>query len=133
MKMHLVMAAAFAALCSNAAFAASEGGDTWSQLQPQSVARSTRSLAIATPASSPSPQGSSIPASEGGDTWSALQPQYAAGSTRPPAIASSAPMTSPQGFPVPASEGGDTWSELHSQAAQNARVLATPVSRYRGG
>jgi len=53
MKTHLVMAAAFAALCSHAAFAASEGGDTWSELQPQSVARSTGSLAIATAASSP--------------------------------------------------------------------------------
>jgi len=64
MKTHLVMAAAFAALCSHAAFAASEGGDTWSELQPQSVARSTRSLAIATAASSPSPRSASIPASE---------------------------------------------------------------------
>ena len=35
MKTHLVMAAAFAALCSHAAFAASEGGDTWSELHPQ--------------------------------------------------------------------------------------------------
>jgi hypothetical protein len=133
MKMHLVMAAAFAGLLSHAAFASSEGGDTWSELQPQSVARSTQPLAIATTGSSTSPQSSSIPASEGGDTWSALQPQSVAGSARPPAIATSAPMTSPQGFPVPASEGGDTWSELHPQGAQNVRAFVTPDARYRGG
>jgi hypothetical protein len=34
MKMHLVLPA-LAALCSHAAFAASEGGDTWSETQPQ--------------------------------------------------------------------------------------------------
>ena len=133
MKMHLVMAATLAGLCSHAAFARYDGGDTWSELQPQSVARSTGSLAIATAASSPSPQIASIPASEGGDTWSALQPQSVAGSARPPAIATSAPMTSPQGFPVPASEGGDTWSELHPQGAQNVRAFVTPDARYRGG
>ena len=77
MKTHLVMAAAFAALCSHAAFAASEGGDTWSELQPQSVARSTGSLAIATSAPMTSPQGFPVPASEGGDTWSELHPQGA--------------------------------------------------------
>jgi hypothetical protein len=76
MKMHLVMTAAFAGLCSHAAFAASEGGDTWSALQPQAYTRSIQSPVVATSASSSKLQGGfPIAASEGGDTWSALQPR----------------------------------------------------------
>jgi hypothetical protein len=48
MKMHVALAAAFSALGSHAALAASEGGDTWSELQPQPYARSTQSPAVAT-------------------------------------------------------------------------------------
>jgi hypothetical protein len=47
MKTHLVMAAAFAALCSHAAFAASEGGDTWSELQPRLYADTFQALTAA--------------------------------------------------------------------------------------
>ena len=50
MKMHLVLVAAFAALCSHAALAGSEGGDTWSELQPQPYARSSQSPVVATTA-----------------------------------------------------------------------------------
>jgi hypothetical protein len=50
MKMHLVMAAALAALCSHAAFARYDGGDTWSELQPQPITNSTDSLVVATTA-----------------------------------------------------------------------------------
>jgi hypothetical protein len=95
MKMHLVLAA-FAAVCSHAAFAASEGGDTWSEMQPQPVARSTRPFTIATTPLSTSPQGFPVPASEGGDTWSEIQSQATARSTRSPVVATTAPLSSLQ-------------------------------------
>jgi len=94
MKMRLVMAATFAGLCSHAAFAASEGGDTWSELQPQPVAGSTRALTISTSATLTSPQGFPVPASEGGDTWSALHSQATARSNRSPVVATTAPLSS---------------------------------------
>jgi hypothetical protein len=50
MKMHLVMAAAFAGLCSHAAFARYDGGDTWSELEPKPYTRSSQSLTAATTA-----------------------------------------------------------------------------------
>ena len=96
MKMHLAMTAAFAALCSHAAFAASEGDDTWSAVQPQAAARSQRPLAITTGASFSSPQGFPVPASEGGDTWSAVNPQATARSTPSPAVATTAPLSTLQ-------------------------------------
>ena len=96
MKMHLVLVAAFAALCSHAAVAASEGGDTWSAVQPQAAARSPRPLAITTSASFSSPQGFPVPASEGGDTWSALGSQATARSTPSPVVATTAPLSSLQ-------------------------------------
>ena len=96
MKMHLVLTAAFAALCSHAAFAASEGGDTWSAVQPQAAARSPQPLAITTSASFTSPQGFPVPASEGGDTWSALRSQATARSTPSPVVATTAPLSSLQ-------------------------------------
>ena len=96
MKMHLAMTAALAALCSHAAFAASEGGDTWSAVQPQAVGRSPRPLAITTSASFPSPQGFPVPASEGGDTWSALNSQATARSNPSPAVATTAPLSTLQ-------------------------------------
>jgi Heavy-metal resistance protein CzcE len=97
MKMHLVLTAAFAALCSHAAFAASEGGDTWSAAQPQAAARSPRPLAITTSASFSSPQGFPVPASEGGDTWSAVNSQATARSTpSSPVVATTAPLSTLQ-------------------------------------
>jgi hypothetical protein len=114
MKMHLVMTAAFAGLCSHAAFAASEGGDTWSALQPQAITRSIQSPVAAASVSSGRLQGGfPIAASEGGDTWSALQAQADAASTQSPPVATSVSASERLGgFPMAASEGGDTWSEL---------------------
>ena len=94
MKMHLVLAA-FAAVCSHVAFAASEGGDTWSAVQPQP--RSPRPFAITTAAPlSTSPQGFPVPASEGGDTWSVVQSQVTAHSTQSPVVATTAPLSTLQ-------------------------------------
>ena len=114
MKMHLVMTAAFAGLCSHAAFAASEGGDTWSQLQPQAYTRSIQSPMAVTGASSSSQErGFPMAASEGGDTWSALRAQDHAAPTQSALVATSASSSSlKRGFAMAASEGGDTWSEL---------------------
>ena len=49
MKMHLVLAAAFAGLGSHAAFASSEGGDTWSELEPTPYVGSAQALAVPAP------------------------------------------------------------------------------------
>jgi hypothetical protein len=120
MKMHLVMTAAFAGLCSHAAFAASEGGDTWSALQPQAYARSIQSPAMA--ASSSKLQGASpIAASEGGDTWSSLQAKAYAGSTQSNLVATGLSSGRLQrSFAITGSEGGDTWSELQTRALGDA-------------
>ena len=93
MKMHLVVAAALAALSSHAAFAASEGGDTWSELQP--VAGSTLSLTTTTAPSFSSPQRAfPIAASEGGDTWSALESGLSKASpTESIKVATTAPLS----------------------------------------
>jgi hypothetical protein len=48
MKMHLVLAAAFAGLCSHAAFARYDGGDTWSELEPKPCTSSSQLLTVAT-------------------------------------------------------------------------------------
>ena len=101
MKMHLVLAA-FAAVCSHVAFAASEGGDTWSEMQPQPAARSTRPFTITTTPLSTSPQGFPVPASEGGDTWSEMRSQATARSTQSPVVATTAPLSSLQrDYPSP--------------------------------
>jgi hypothetical protein len=125
MKMHLVVTAAFVGLCSHAAFAASEGGDTWSALQPQAYTQSIESPMVATAASPVSQQrGFPMAASEGGDTWSQLQAQASAGSSQASLVATSASSAgSRSGLPSAASEGGDTWSALqpglHRDAAQS--------------
>jgi photosystem II stability/assembly factor-like uncharacterized protein len=117
MKMHLVMAAAFAGLCSHAAFAASEGGDTWSQLQPQADTRSIQSPVAATSASTTNVQrGFPMAASEGGDTWSAVPKAQRS--------AHSALRDTPRPWAEDSawvgSEGGDTWSELQPRANGDA-------------
>ena len=45
--MRLVMAAAFAGLCSHVAFARYDGGDTWSELEPKPHTRSSQLLTVA--------------------------------------------------------------------------------------
>ncbi len=71
MKMHLVLAA-FAAVCSHAAFAASEGDDTGSEVQ--SLQQSTCPIAQSAPRVDPAPAlDAAFERSEGGDTWSSVQ------------------------------------------------------------
>jgi hypothetical protein len=115
MKMHLAMTVAFAGLCSHAAFAASEGGDTWSQLQPQAYTSSIQSPAVATSAySNKLPGGFAIAANEGGDTWSALQTRADTASTQLARTATSASGGLQHRLLMSGSEGGDTWSELQA-------------------
>jgi hypothetical protein len=118
MKMHLVMTAVFAGLCSHAAFAASEAGDTWSAVQERAVAGSIKSPMVAKSLSSSSLKGAfPITASEGGDTWSAVQALAYAGSTQSPIAAITTSSISPKrGFPTATSEGGDTWSAVQALA-----------------
>jgi Heavy-metal resistance protein CzcE len=95
MKMHLVMAAALAGLCSHAAFARYDGGDTWSKLEP--VARSIRPLTLATNASSSTAQRDYLydapPRYDGGDTWSAMEPKAHASASQSLTVATTAPLS----------------------------------------
>ena len=98
MKMHLVLAAAFAGLGSHAAFASSEGGDTWSELEPTPYAGSAQALAVPAPGPVSSQQreelGAASGRSEGGDTWSELEPTPYAGSARALAVPAPGPVSS---------------------------------------
>jgi hypothetical protein len=66
MKMNVLTAAVLAALASGSVLAASEGGDTWSTVQP--VQQSTYSAL-----STASRLDVAFQGSEGGDTWSSVQ------------------------------------------------------------
>ena len=69
MKMHVLTAAVLVALASQAVLAASEGGDTWSAVEP--VQQPTYSV-LKPPAPAPD---AAFGGSEGGDTWSRFEPQ----------------------------------------------------------
>ena len=93
MKMHLVLAAAFAGLGSHAAFASSEGGDTWSELEPTPYVRSVQALPV--PALGPvSSQQREDLGAEGGDTWSELEPTPYVGSAQALAVPAPGPVSS---------------------------------------
>jgi hypothetical protein len=98
-KMHLVLAAALAGLSSHAAFAASEGGDTWSDLEPTPYVHSVHPLTVPAPGSVSSQRGEHRGAasgySEGGDTWSALEPEIS-GPTESLTVATTAPLSTLQ-------------------------------------
>lgn len=111
MKTQVLTAAVLAALVSRVALAASEGGDTWSEVQPaqQSTYSVLQSASSVDPASLA--LGAAFEGSEGGDTWSSVQ---ALRGTSGQQIAqgrlgsSSTEYTSLAG----GSEGGDTWSRF---------------------
>jgi len=96
MKMHLVLTAAFAGLCS-LAFARYDGGDTWSELEPQPVARSAQPLVVTTIAPLGTVQRDypyGAPGRyDGGDTWSAVEPRSGAPSTPSLVVATTAPLS----------------------------------------
>lgn len=75
MKMNLVLAAMLAGLSSHAAFASSEGGDTWSELEPKAYSGSVQPVTVSGPVSVEHRVNlvAAPAASEGGDTWSALE------------------------------------------------------------
>ena len=115
MKMHVLTAAVLAALASRAVLAASEGGDTWSAVEP--APQSTYStLQSASGVDSPAPApDAAFEGSEGGDTWSSVQ----ALSETPVEQASShdrdGRINSEYAGEVGGSEGGDTWSRFVPQ------------------
>ena len=75
MKMRVLAVAVVAALGAHVALAASEGGDTWSEVQPVQGAAQSVLLSAPQVASSESQLGSAFEGSEGGDTWSRFVPQ----------------------------------------------------------
>jgi hypothetical protein len=76
MKMHVLTATVLAALASRAVLAASEGGDTWSAVEP--VQQPTYSVMQSAPRVDPAAlvPDAAFEGSEGGDTWSRVVPQF---------------------------------------------------------
>jgi len=109
MKMHVLTAAVLAALASQAVLAASEGGDTWSAVEP--VQQPTYS--VLKPAA-PAPD-AAFEGSEGGDTWSSLQALRE--TTAQQASIQDRPGRTDARYAgqVGGSEGGDTWSRFEPQ------------------
>jgi hypothetical protein len=116
MKMHVLAMAVVTALVSGAAVAASEGGDTWSDVAPvQQAAYSA--LQPATQVGPSAALDAASGRSEGGDTWSDVQEdrheaavrQAGAGDRADRADATAAAHSGE-------SEGGDTWSAVESQS-----------------
>ncbi len=130
MKMHILAAAFLTALAARGASASSEGGDTWSALEP--VQRSTLVLQ-APPHAAPTASGLDArwDGSEGGDTWSHLQALRQAGSGQASSEDRAASSDTGTASPTAASEGGDTWSRLQPQKqggpAQTAGLAAKPM------
>jgi hypothetical protein len=96
MKMRL-LAAAFAGLCSQAAFADPEA-DFWQQVEPKSSTRLTQPCTAAANALLSNGQRGRLDGAlaryDGGDTWSALEPESVAPSTRSLVLAATAPLSS---------------------------------------
>jgi hypothetical protein len=128
MKMHVLTAAVLAALASRAVLAASEGGDTWSAVEP--VQQSTYSVLQSVPrVDSPAPAlDAAFEGSEGGDTWSSLDAvrettvQQASIQDHP------GPTDTKYAGLIGGSEGGDTWSrfvpQLQSQPIGSAGLAS---------
>lgn len=75
MKMRVLAVAVTAALGAHVALAASEGGDTWSEVQPVQGSPKSVLLSAQQVASRESQLGTAFEGSEGGDTWSRFVPQ----------------------------------------------------------
>jgi hypothetical protein len=128
MKMRVLTVAVVAALGAQVALAASEGGDTWSEIQP--LQRSSHSvLQSASHVASAEPLGpTAFAGSEGGDTWSSVQALREAPAlqvAQDPAAAPEAGYASLRG----GSEGGDTWSRFVPQEAGGPTETASLASK----
>jgi hypothetical protein len=114
MKIQVLTAAVLAALASPVVFAASEGGDTWSEIQ--SAQQSTYTVVQSTSPVDPAatPLDAAFKGSEGGDTWSAVQ---ALAETDGQQVAKDLPGRHNSGYAGVSggSEGGDTWSRFVPQ------------------
>jgi hypothetical protein len=115
MKVHVLTAAVLAALASRAVLAASEGGDTWSALEP--IQQSTYSVLQSAPrVESPEPAlDAAFEGSEGGDTWSSLQALRETTVQQASIQDHRGQADTEYAGPVGGSEGGDTWSSLVPQ------------------
>jgi hypothetical protein len=124
MKMHVLTAAVVAVLASQAGWAASEGGDTWSEVQP--VQQSAYSVLQSTPAVVSADPGlqAAFEGSEGGDTWSSVQALRDAGDQD--TLQASRGNMDYAGLPG-GSEGGDTCSSV-APALESAPTSATGLA-----
>jgi len=130
MKMHILAAAFLTALAARGASASSEGGDTWSALEP--VQRSTLVLQ-APPHAAPTASGLDArwDGSEGGDTWSHLQALRQAGSGQASSEDRAASSDTGTASPTAATErlSSKTIRSTSSRCAPNA--MRTPISLVR--
>ena len=125
MKMHVLTAAVLAALASQVVMAASEGGDTWSELQPaHQWAYSPPQSAQRTDPVDPD-LGAAFEGSEGGDTWSSVQALRDAGE-QATQLGSTGKSIEYAGLPG-GSEGGDTWSSV-APALQSGPMSSTGLA-----
>ena len=124
MKIYVVTAAVLAALASRAVLAASEGGDTWSAVQP--APDSAYSVAPSASHTDPMVSGldPALEGSEGGDTWSSVEAVRGTGDEAIGQGGSGQSNTEYARTPS-ASEGGDTWSSIE------AEVQSHPISLTR--
>ena len=131
MKVHVLTAAVLAAFASTAALAASEGGDTWSAVQPvQELTYSVMQSAEHVDPQALVPD-AAFEASESGDTWSSLQ------ALRQTAVQQVSVQRRPgrtdtgyAGLPG-GSEGGDTWSRFVPQPQDQSMPAAGVASGPR--
>jgi len=135
MKMHVLTAAFLAALASRAVLAASEGGDTWSAVEP--VQESTYSMlqsasGVDSPEAAP---GAAFEGSEGGDSWSSVQALSQTPVEQASTHDQAGRTNSEYAGEVDGSEGGDTWSrflpQLQRQSMGSAGLASAPRFEQR--
>jgi hypothetical protein len=130
MKTHVLAVAVLATLASGVAVAASEGGDTWSAVEPVqgSAYSALQPVTVGEPAAALDGTWSG---SEGGDTWSRFHAPR--GTTVSQASAEDVTDRTDATVAVVtgSSEGGDTWSQFVPQSEVRPTTIASLVSKIR--
>lgn len=128
MKMHVFMAAVVATLASGAVLAASEGGDTWSEVQPGQYPNYS-ALRSAPHVDWQVGMDATFAGSEGGDTWSSLEALHETSVQQ--VGMQNRPGRTDTTYAVHGSEGGDTWSrfvpEFQSKPTSTASLNSAPA------
>ena len=128
MKMHVLTAAVLAALASGAALAASEGGDTWSAVEPVQQSTYTVLQSAQPVASAPAAPDAAYEGSEGGDTWSSLHALRETGVQQAGLQHGPGRIGATYAGADGGSEGGDTWSRFvpQSQPTGSTALASAP-------